>query len=83
MLKMDGYDDCIAGVVEQFGRPTIICYDTTAIIGKLMQDGMSLEEAREFFDFNQLGAGMGEHTPCFLVKGSSEEIETLLAGGEI
>ena len=23
MLKMDGYNDCIIGTVEQFGKPTI------------------------------------------------------------
>jgi len=27
MKLMDGYDQCIAGVVEQFGRPPIVCYD--------------------------------------------------------
>ena len=26
-LFMDGYDDCVVGVVERFGMEPIICYD--------------------------------------------------------
>jgi hypothetical protein len=65
LLKMDGYDDCIVGVVEQFGRPDIICYDKKKVLNKLMEE-MSEEEAEEFFYFNQVGAYVGESTPCFI-----------------
>ena len=30
---------------------------------------MSEEEAYEYFEFNQMGAWMGEGTPCFLNTG--------------
>jgi hypothetical protein len=30
------------------------------------RDGMTYEEAREYFDFNILGAWMGEFTPIFI-----------------
>ena len=66
ILLMDGYDDCVVGVVEQFGRPPIVCYDRELVIRKLMEDGMTQEEAEEFFEFNQIGAWVGERTPCFL-----------------
>jgi hypothetical protein len=35
------------------------------------RDGMEYEEAEEFFDFNVIGASMGEGTPCFatLIRG--------------
>jgi hypothetical protein len=66
ILLMDGYDDCVVGVVEQFGRPPIVCYDRELVIRKLMEDGMTQEEAEEFFEFNQIGAWAGERTPCFL-----------------
>ena len=72
-LTMDGYDDCVMGVVEQFGRPPIICYDRSLVIEKLMKDGMSDEEAEEFFEYNQIGAYMGESTPCFFTTLSAEE----------
>lgn len=32
-----------------------------------MKDGMSHEEAIEFFYFNVIGAWIGEGTPCFAV----------------
>ena len=31
-----------------------------------MEDGMTEEEAVEYFEFNIIGAWMGEETPCFL-----------------
>jgi hypothetical protein len=63
---MDGYNDCIAGVIERFNAPDIICYDKQKVLKKLQEDGMSEEEAEEFYSYNQLGAWMGELTPCFI-----------------
>jgi hypothetical protein len=65
LLTMDGYDDCIIGVVEQFGRPPIVCYNRELVIAKLMQD-MSEERAEEFWSYNQVGSWNGAATPCFL-----------------
>jgi len=65
-LTMDGYDDCIAGVLERFGMEPIIVYDKQRVIEKLMQDGATDEEAYEFFEYNQLGAWMGDGTPGFI-----------------
>lgn len=66
MLKMDGFDDCLIGVVERCTQPDILCYDTRKVLTKLMDQGMGEDEALEFFAFNQLGAWMGDTTPCFL-----------------
>ncbi len=66
MLTMDGYDDCIAGIVERFGQEPIVCYDTVKVLQKLKDDGMDEDEAIEFFYFNQIGAWMGDGTPCFI-----------------
>ena len=65
-MKMDGYEECIVGVVEQFGRPPILCYDKTKILAKLIDDGMTDDEAEEFFEYNQIGAYVGDSTPCFV-----------------
>jgi hypothetical protein len=43
-MSMDGYDDCLVGVVEQCGRPPIFCYDRSLVIKKLMENDMSHEE---------------------------------------
>jgi hypothetical protein len=73
MLLMDGYDDCVIGVCSRFGQPDIIAYDKELVLQKLMRD-MSREDAEEFFEFNQLGAGMGEGTPCFVERSDIETI---------
>jgi len=65
MLKMDGFDDCIAGVVSRFGQDPILCYDRAKVIAKLAAD-TSEDEAVEFHEYNQAGAWMGWETPCFL-----------------
>jgi len=68
-MTMDGYDDCIAGVVQRFGCPMIVCYDKIKVIQKMMSQGMTEDEADEFFEFNQLGAWVGDTTPCFIILG--------------
>jgi hypothetical protein len=74
-LIMDGFDDCILGILERFGiDQPIVVYDREKVIAKLMDnDGMTHEEALEFYYFNQVGAWMGEKTPAFLIKMSEAE----------
>ena len=65
-MKIDGFDDCICGIVERFGMDSVLLYDRNSMIEKMIsQDGMEYEEAIEFFDFNIKGAWMGEGPPCF------------------
>ena len=65
-MKIDGFDDCICGIVERFGMDSVLLYDTDTMIEKMMtKDNMDYEEAVEYFDFNIKGAWMGEGTPCF------------------
>jgi hypothetical protein len=65
-MLMDGYDDCIAGVLERYGMDQIIVYDKEKIIKRHMDDGMTCDEAIEYFEFNQLGAWVGDGTPAFI-----------------
>lgn len=65
LLTMDGYDDCIVGIVERFGQPPIVCYDKAKVLEKLVADGCSEEDADEWWSYNQIGAWVGESTPCF------------------
>ena len=66
LMSMDGYDDCIVGVVERFGQDPILCYDKEMVICQLESDGLTRHEAEEFFYFNQIGGWVGDSTPCFL-----------------
>lgn len=66
LLKADGFDEAIIGVVQRVGVQAI-CYDEDKVIEILMErDGMTLIEAMEYFDFNIAGAWVGESTPFFL-----------------
>lgn len=63
-LLADGLEDAIVGVLF---APMRVLYDTGRVLGILMtRDGMSEEEACEFFQFNIEGAFMGPKTPVFL-----------------
>lgn len=69
LLKMDGYDDCIVGIVERFGQDSYFIYDKELVLAKLQKDNnMSYEEALEYYEYNQLGAYVGERTPAFLIR---------------
>ena len=70
MLKADGYDAAIIGqanVWRDHGRHDVIVYDAHKIIGILVErDGMSEEDAEEFFEFNIAGAYVGVSTPVYV-----------------
>ena len=67
-LVMNGYDDCVVGVLERYGMEPIVLYDKDKVIKKLMDDGCeTYEEAVEFYECNQLGGWHGDKTPGFLV----------------
>ena len=62
-LLADGLDDALAGFDTQ-GRAI---YFADGIIGILMErDGMTLDEAIEFFEFNIASAYVGEYTPIYM-----------------
>ncbi len=65
IVVFDGFDDAIIGYVEIFSK-TIALYDKEKCIETLKsRDGMTEEEAIEFFDYNVVGSYAGEYTPAF------------------
>lgn len=67
MLCADGFDDAIIGFAERCSQPLLVVYDAEKCIDILVErDGMSRDEAHEFFSFNVAGAWVGNHTPVFL-----------------
>jgi len=65
MLLADGFEDALIGHVQQFNK-TLALYDYEKCVAILMfRDKMTDEEAREFLEFNTLGAYVGENTPAF------------------
>ena len=66
-LLVEGFDKAIVGYALRCGQPVLAVYDQQKCIEILMQrDGMTREDAEEFFDFNVLGAWVGDRTPLFL-----------------
>lgn len=66
MLFVDGFDEALIGVVGRCGMNTVALYDTDKCIQILMErDGMTCEEAVEYFEFNVSGSYVGDNTPCF------------------
>jgi hypothetical protein len=74
-LLMDGYDDCLEGICIRFGQDPIAIYDYDKVINKLMEDGLSEVDATEWFEYNMIGAWVGEKTPAFIVKDVEFEYE--------
>ena len=67
------FDACILGVVQRCGSEPVVVYDTQAVVAKFIEQGMSHEEALEWFDFNVIGSWVGERTPFFLFKADDDD----------
>jgi hypothetical protein len=65
VLLADGFEAAFVGVARQFGSP-IAVYDRKKCLHCLVKQGMSHEEAEEYFSFNTEGAWVGSGTPAFL-----------------
>lgn len=64
ILKADGLDDAIIGIDDMSMR---LIYSVSKCIELLIAEGMSDEEAIEYFDFNVKGAWLGDKTPIWCI----------------
>lgn len=68
LVFADGYDAALIGVGCHDGV-SIAVYDQNGVIDVLRQrDGMTLEDAVEFFEYNIQGARFGDNMPIFVVR---------------
>ncbi len=65
ILLADGLDEAFIGIGWQFNTPLAV-YDRDKCIEILESQGMTPEEAQEYFYYNTQGAYVGEQTPIFL-----------------
>jgi hypothetical protein len=65
-IILEGFDDCIIGISEEFGNGPRIVYSKNKIIQKLMV-GIDYEEALDYYYYNILGGYFGEQNPIFLL----------------
>lgn len=79
IYKLDGYDDCIAGLAEGVGlQESVICYDVDKLLARFEAEGMTRDEAIEHFEFNVRETNLGPGTPVFVSRISLERIEEIV-----
>ena len=67
ILMADGLSQAFMGTAYRCGLGPVAAYDRTKCIQILIdRDGMTWEEAEEFFSFNIEGAYVGKLTPVFI-----------------
>ena len=63
----EAFNDALIGYGERCALGPIAVYDTNRVLSILEEKfKMTSEEANEWFDYNILGAYMGENTPLFV-----------------
>ena len=62
-LLFDGFEEALIGVASQFSNGPLALYDRDKCIDVLVRDGMTWEQAEEYFSFNTEGAYLGPNTP--------------------
>jgi hypothetical protein len=68
---LDGFDEAIIGSASTFGKDVVVAYDYNKIIKLLIsRDGMTAEEAVEYFDFKIGGLHVSDRNPIFVMLSS-------------
>ena len=62
ILIADGFDSAVIGIEENSMR---LIYSVEKCINILMDQGMDMTEAVEYFEFNVSGSYVGEKTPIW------------------
>jgi hypothetical protein len=67
-VVLDGLDEAIVGICEDFSSGPRIMYSKSKILEILQKrDLMTEQESEEFYDFNILGLYAGEQNPVFVI----------------
>lgn len=70
----DGLEDAFLGLMMHFNTLyPVACYDYDKVLQIFMEDGCTEEEALEHFEYNVIGAYIGERTPCYLRRMTIEQ----------
>lgn len=76
-LKADGFDAAIIGIDFNY-EPAKLVYSKQAMIEVLIEDGMSLDDAIDYLEYNVFFAYVGEGTPIYIDTGTPDEVLDLL-----
>ena len=68
VLLMDGFEEAFIGYSQRINEPVLAVYSWEKMVDVLMtRDGMSDGEAKEYIDYNCIGAWVGEQTPIIVM----------------
>jgi len=74
VITIDGHDDAFVGAMRDGAGGFIAVYSENVIIDTLVsRDGMSRDDARDYFLFNIEGSCGGDGFPTFIITGSVGE----------
>jgi hypothetical protein len=67
VLLMDGFDEALIGTSQRINEPMLAVYSYDMMLDLLMdRDGMELDVAEEYIEYNCVGAWIGEQTPIIV-----------------
>ena len=62
----DEYDDCVIGIGYRCSEGPLAVYSIPKVLKVMQGWGMDDQEAQEFFEYNTIGAWMGDGTHIFV-----------------
>jgi hypothetical protein len=66
-LLCDGFDEAIIGMAERPNLGPVVAYSVEKIIEIMIsRDGMSYEDALDYYNYNIQCAWLGEFTPIYI-----------------
>ena len=71
IMKADGFDDAVIGVT--FGAEAKAVYSVSKCLDILVEEGMSMEDAVEHFEYNVGGSFVGEKSPVWVYDYEDDE----------
>jgi hypothetical protein len=65
-IILDGFNEAIVGITEEFGGIKRLLYSKYKILEILQENLMTQSEAEEYYDYNIVGLYAGDQNPIFL-----------------
>jgi len=76
VLLADGLEAAFIGIGAQQHVQLAVYDEAKALALYVERDGMTPEEAREWYEFNVVGAYVGDRTPIFVTRCTLDDLET-------
>jgi hypothetical protein len=65
-LEGPEFDGAIIGLGHRYGAALVVCYDRARVLDVIVAGGCDEDDAEEYFEFNIIGAYVGDSTPMFI-----------------